>query len=291
MSDTLPKNYIRTFENSVRHLAQQGTSRLINFCDVVNKQSEGHAWERMAASEASDKTARLQDTPNNNTDSSRRLTIVGTKNVGDSSEQEDIAQMLIDPNSNYAKSHGMAMRRAQDDLIISAALGDSRNGDGTALAMPAGQVIGDGTASFNYDMVTETTEKFLVNDVDPDEEKVFVISPIQMRKLLQITEARSADYANIQTLQAKGVVENWMGYTWIVSNRLKLDATVQPTTGMNCFAMTKRAMGYQNAKDITCEIAKDPSKSFAWRIYTMMVAGSVRVEDEHMVHVNVADAL
>ena len=44
-----------------------------------------------------------------------------------------------------------------------------------------------------FDLVTEVTERFMADDVDPEEEKVFVVSPAGARKLLQLTEATSGD--------------------------------------------------------------------------------------------------
>ena len=74
--------------------------------------------------------------------------------------------------------------------------------------------------SLNFDLITQVTEKFMDNDIDPDEPKCFVIGPVQARKLLQLTEATSGDYNAVRPLTAMGYVESWMGYAWIVSTRL-----------------------------------------------------------------------
>jgi hypothetical protein len=107
---------------------------------------------------------------------------------------------------------------------------------------------------------------------------------------MQLTEATSADYVKTQALQqlsSTGIVPNWMGFTWVVSNRL-----LEPVGGqLSCLAFTKRAIGLQVNKDIWARVAEDPTISFAWRIYTAMTAGAVRVEDEQIVHAHVKDAL
>ena len=125
MSTTVDNAFVETYMNNVRHLAQQGNTRLRQFVMVENRQSEGHNWDRIAAAAATQKTTRKQATPDNNTAWSRRKSIPVVYNVGDSTEQEDITQMLVDPNSNYARAHGMAMRRAMDDEIIAAAIGQA----------------------------------------------------------------------------------------------------------------------------------------------------------------------
>ena len=190
MGASISKVYIETYERTVRHLAQQGITRLRPWVTERGVQSKAHNWERIAATAATQKSARKVATPDDDTQWSRRQSIPVTYHTGDVTEPEDIVQMIVDPNSNYAKAQAMAMRRAHDDEIIAKAVGDSRDGDGNTVTFAAGQSIGDGSVAINFDIVTQVTEKFMNNDIDPDEDKVFVISPAQARKLLQLTEAR-----------------------------------------------------------------------------------------------------
>lgn len=279
--------YIQTYERTVRHLAQQGVSRLRPFVTERPVGGENHNWERLAEGTSEAKVnGVLTPTPTNDIDFSRRVSVAKTQHTATSTEQEDPSMMLVDPNSNLAQSQAMAMKRAYDDEIIAAATGDSIDGDGAAVTFPVGQIVGDGTAPISFDLVTEVTELFLANDVDPDEPKVFVVGPTQVRKLLQLTEVTSADYVALQAL-INGQVAYWMGYTWICSTRL-----LEPSAGeLTCFAMTRRALGLQVNKDIWTKVAEDPSQSFAWRIYTASTFGATRVEDEHIVQVHVADNL
>jgi len=287
MGNSIANVYIQTYERTVRHLAQQGITRLRPWVQERGVQSEGHNWERIAAATATQKTTRKQATPDNDTAWSRRKSIPVTYDVGDVTEPEDIVQMLVDPNSNYAKAHGMAMKRAHDDEIIKAATGDSRDGDGNTVVFPAGQLVGNGSVAITFDIVTQVTELFMENDIDPDEQKVFVISPAQCRKLLQLTEATSGDYNAMRPLSSKGYIESWMGYTWIVSTRL-----LAPTGGeVTCFAMTRQALGLQMNKDIWVRVSEDPSISYAWRIYAASSFGAIRVEDEHIVQVHLSETI
>jgi hypothetical protein len=291
MSATIPAVYVQTYETNVRHLAQQGITRLRPWVDERSVQSEGHNWERMAATIAQQKTTRAQPTPDNETAWSRRKSIPVTYDTGDVTEVEDIVQMIVDPNSNYARAQAMAMKRAYDDEIISAAVGDSRDGDGNAIVFDdTNQEVGTGLTAITYDLVTQTSEIFMNNDIDPDEGKVFVISPAQARKLLQLTEATSGDYNAMRPLTSQGYIESWMGYTWIVSTRLQ-DPAINAAGESYCFAMTKKALGLQVNKDIWVEIAQDPSISFAWRIYCASTYGAIRVEDEQLVRLDLTETI
>jgi hypothetical protein len=75
-------------------------------------------------------------------------------------------------------------------------------------------------------------------------------------------------------------VKNWLGFNWLVSNRL----TVPLAGQLSCLAFTMRALGFDMKKDIWARVAEDPSVSFAQRVYSAFTGGATRVEDEHIVH-------
>jgi hypothetical protein len=54
--------------------------------------------------------------------------------------------------------------------------------------------------------------------------------------------------------------------------------------------MTKKAIGMQVNKDIWTRVAEDPGISFAYRIYSEMHLGAIRVEDKHLVRCAVSEA-
>ena len=288
--NTIANVYVQTFENNVRHLAQQSQTKLRGKVQERSVHSENHNWERLGIVEAEDKTTRLQPTPSQDVPWSRRVSLAGTFNAADSTEQEDPVQMLVDPNSNLTRALAMAMKRKTDDIIIEAATSDALDGEGANIPLPAEQTIGDGTDPISFDFITEVQERFMENDIDPDMPKCAVVGPTQVRKLMQLTEQTSADYVNrqaLQTLNASGIVPNWMGFLWIMSTRL-----LEPSPGeKSCLFFTDRAIGLQVNKDITARVAEDPSVSFAWRIYLHATMGAVRVEDEQIVHLHVADTV
>jgi hypothetical protein len=289
---SIPLMYVQSYERTVRFLAQQSITRLRPWVAETAVNSATHGWERIQKSEAILKDSRDADTPEILNTFSRRLSTAITMHTGDTVEQEDIVQTLIDPNSAIATSQGYSMRRAIDTEIISAASSaTAANGSGSADAMDPNQIIGvTGTpVPFTFDLVTQVSEIFMENDVDPDEPKVFVLSPAQARKLLQLTEATSGDYNAMKPLTAKGYVESWMGYTWVVSTLLQ-DPAGDGSESL-CFAMTRKAIGLQMNRDTWVRIAEDPTKSFMWRLYCAGTYGAVRVEDKQIVQIVAANAI
>jgi len=299
MAISVSNAYVETFESNVRHLAQQRNTRLRQFVTTVNKQSEAHNWDRLAASDYRVKSSPRMVSPaggngsgavdsTDGLDWTRRKTLIGTYDTGEVVEQEDIVQMLIDPKSSSVTNLGMNMSRAVDDVIITAATGNALDGDGGNVGFPAGQVIGSASTVMSLDVVLQVDELFGQNDVDPDEAKVMVINPTIKRKLMQLLEVTSSDF-QAQKALATGVLPNWMGYTWIVSNRL-----LNPDAAdgdVSCLAFTKKALGLHVARDITAKVGERTDMSFAWQLYCMMSMAAVRVEDEHIVHVHLKNSI
>ena len=288
MAINIDNVYIQTFERNVRHLAQQSQSRLRRCVTERAVSSEKHNWERIGPTDAVLKASARTPTPENDADWTRRVSMNQTFHLGDTVEPEDIVQMLIEPKSNIAMSQAMAMRRQIDDIIITAATANALNGDGSTTALPASQVVGDGTGVISLDTILEVQEKFYSNDIQMDDMQraCMIIGPTQQRKLLQLMEVTSGDYQNSQAL-ATGYMPNWLGFDWIVSTRLQAPVAGQ----IDCLCFTPQAIGLQVNKDLTTKVGEDPSLSFAWRIYSMLTMGAVRVEDEHMVRIHLKDAI
>lgn len=285
---TIDAAYIQTYETNVRHLAQQGKSRLRGRVMEKAKQSQYHNWERFGAQEATTKSGQRVATPVQDQSWTRRVSTPITKHMGSVTELEDPVQMLVDPNSTIARAQGMGMGRAIDDIIIDAFDADALDEDGATVAFDAviTQTVGDGTDEISGDIIKEVLEKFYSRDIEGDIPKCIVIGEKQLRSMLMEDELINRDYM-MQTALATGVLPNYLGYDWIISTRLPAPAADE----LYCFAFTPFAMGLQVNKDVSSIVAQDPSLSFAWRIYSYMTMGCVRVEDEHIVRIHVADTV
>ena len=297
MAITVTNAYVESFEATVRQLAQQKNSRLRMCVSEINKQSETHNWDRLGASTARDKTSARMVSPAGGNGSgavgaidglawTRRNTTTATKDTGEVIEKENIVQMLIDPKSATTENLVMNMQRKIDDIIIVAATAAAGDGAGGTVAFTAGQTIGDYTTEITLDHILEVDELFMTNDVDPDEERYFVIGPKQRRKLMQLIEVTSSDFQAQQAL-ATGYLPNFMGFNWIVSNRLNVPTTDQ----LDCLAFTKKGIGLHVAGDIDVSVAERPDMSFAWQVYLQMSMAAVRVEDEHVVRFKAKDTV
>jgi hypothetical protein len=285
MANTVSNAYVSTFEANVRFLAQQKGSKLRQYCQYRGEKSKNHNWDRVGKLTAVTKAGRAVASPVNDTPYSRRTDAQVTKHAGDLIEPEDFVQMMSDPASNTTVAISYAMGRAMDALIIAAATGNAVDGAGANVAFnnggtPAGtQLVGDGTSAITLDLVAQVTQLFMLNDIEPEQGKVFVVGPVQVRQLIEMEKATSTFYVNAKALAESGMVKNWMGYTWIFSNLL----TVAAAGTLDCLAFSEMALGLHLTKDIWAQAQQDPSRSFAWQIYSAFTGGAVRVEDEHLV--------
>jgi hypothetical protein len=273
----------RTYEANLRSLSQQRGSKLRQFT-IERHEPNMHLWDRIAQLPfgATGLNARVSGgaTPEVQATIDRRRTTPAAYDVGHLVDPDDVANVTLDPKSAILQEQANVIGRKFDDIIITAALGATLAEDGTSTAFPtATQSLGSATQPFDFNFITSVNEKFWVNNVPTDEEKVFVIRPNGAKKLLQMTQATSSDYVMAQALASTGYVENWLGYTWIVSNLLPNVAGLQ----YYYLAMTKRAMGLHITKDIWSRVSESTEKSFAWRVYSAFSAGAVRIEDEHVV--------
>ncbi len=296
MAGEIQQVFVDAFRDNLRHLTQQKTSKLRSYTDQWSPEAETGAWDRLSKAEMVAKT-RNAATGDARREWTRRIAIATTFKDHELVEVEDPSMMLQDPNSNLTTSMGYAAGRRIDDTIISAAIGNAtevvrdplhpaHTGTHTpsAVALPATQVVGDGTAGLSFDLVTEAQELFMNNDIDPDVPKIFVVGPRQVRELMNLTENTSADYVQARALQQYGIVPNWLGFTWIASTRLGGNSGQR-----DCFAMTYDAVGLHIPQDLTVFVQRDPSQQYAWRPYCQMNLGAVRIEDEKVVKCTVAD--
>lgn len=287
MAFTIDNAKVKTFENNVRHLAQQHESRMRLWCQEKDITSASHSFKRIGAQSLAPKNGRRQATPVNDSVWSNRIATPTPYDGGDTVESEDEAAMIINPSSEICTAFGYAVKRQYDDILINACFSNTLDEAGNVNAFPAAQGLGDYTTEFDFVFTTAVNTLFLKNEIPAEVEKAIVIGPNQARKLLHETRATNSQFVGqAQALVDGGFIRKWMGFTWIVSNRLLAPAAGQ----IDCIALTKRALGLLVTQDLFMRVAEDPSISFATRIYTKLVAGACRVEDEQIVRLKLKDS-
>lgn len=289
----IQNHYVRTFESNVIHLVQQKTSKLRRA--VTEKKpgaSEKHAFRVVGARGAMSARANVganagkrTATPYTDTVYNDRVAISQVYGTADSYSKADLVRMLEDPQSVLTAAMAAQVGRTYDDVIIAALFAAANDSAGNANAFPAGNQLGGAAVAPDFSLVKTVRESILEKDIDPDEEVFLVVSPNFVTNLLTDAKATSVDYANGKALQAGGIVQGWMGFTWIVSNRLTKPVAGPPAQVYGA-AFTKDAMGLLILDEGSADVGKNPAAWFDTTVQMQCDIGSVRIQDDKVFRVH-----
>lgn len=289
MSFQITEAFVQKYNSNMMLRAQQEGSRLRGAVTVETGVGKQFSFDYVGAVAAQAITDRNGDSPMIATPHNRRWAILTGYETGDLIDTIDKVQMLADPTSAYIRTHGDAMGRAMDDVIIAAATGTAVTGEtGTTTASLSLTVAvnswaygsGSGNAGLTISKLIEARSKLVAAEGIMDGEPLyFCCGQQQIANLLATTEATSEDFASVKAL-VKGDVETFMGFKFIRSERLALSGS-----NRTCFAFAKSGIGLAIGKDITSEVDRRADKRFSWYAYFQMFIGAVRLEEEKVVSV------
>lgn len=282
MSSQITTAFVNQFSANIQMLSQQMGSLLRNAVDVESVNGEKAFFDQVGAAAAVLRTSRHADTPIVDTPHSRRMVTMSDYEYADLIDDQDKVRLLVDPTSTYSRAAAAAMGRAMDDVILSAALGSAQTGkDGsTTTSLPSGQKIVHGSAGLTIAKLVEAKEKLDSGNVDPSIARNIVVSPKQISDLLNNTTVTSSDYNTVKAL-AMGEINTFVGFNFIVSNRLAVDGNAD-----------RRVIAFAT-DGIKCAIGKEPSarideradKSYATQVYYCQSVGATRMEESKVVEI------
>ena len=282
MSTQITTAFVNQFSSNVSMLSQQMGSLLRPAVDVESVTGEKAFFDQVGEAAAVARTSRHQDTPLVTTPHSRRQVSVTTFEWADLIDDSDKVRMLIDPTSSYARAAAAAIGRAMDDEIIDALGGDAKTGkDGsTTTSFPAGQKIAVGGAGLTIAKLVSAKKLLDANDVDPSVKRYIVVSPEQIEDLLNSTTVTSSDFNTVKAL-VQGDINTFVGFEFIVSNRLKVDGS----SNRLVYAFAQDGIKLAVGKDVMARIEERADKSFSTQIYYCASFGSTRMEEDKVVEI------
>ena len=130
MSFDVSTAFVQQYKTNVEMLLQQRGSKLRNavMSDSYTGKA-GKAVEQIGPVTAQKRTTRHADTPLISTPHDARWVYPTDYEWADLVDDQDKLKMLVDPSSAYAINGAMALGRAIDDEIITAAFGDAKTGE------------------------------------------------------------------------------------------------------------------------------------------------------------------
>ncbi len=286
MSSQITTSFVEQYSSNVAMLSQQMGSKLRSSVDVEKVTGKNAFFDQVGVTAAQLRTSRHGDTPQIDTPHSRRRLSLADYEWADLVDDVDKVRMLVDPTSSYARAAAAAMNRAMDDVIITAFNASASTGvaGGDSTALPSGQKTATSDQSDGLTITKLLAAKKILdnNDVDPSLRRYIVCGPQQISDLLGTTQVTSADFNSVRAL-ATGAVNSFMGFEFIMSTRLNMDAT--NTTDRLIFAYTEDAIKLGIGKDISAKISERADKSYSTQVYYGMSLGAVRMEEEKVVQI------
>jgi hypothetical protein len=286
MSNQITTAFVQQYSSNVQMLSQQMGSLLRGVVDVESVVGKNAFFDQVGKTTAVLRSSRHADTPQIDTPHSRRRVSLADYEWADLIDNADKVRLLIDPTSSYAKAAAAAMGRAMDDVIIAALGGTAYTGEtgSTSVPLPSEQkpYSASQTDGLTVAKLLKAKELLDLADVDPSLPRFIVVSPKQISDLLNTTEVKSSDFNTVKAL-AQGQLDSFLGFKFIVSNRLKFDAT--NTDDRLAYAFTSDAIKLAIGQDVIARIDERADKSYSTQVYYAMSIGATRMEEEKVVEI------
>ena len=287
MSNQITTAFVQQYSNNVQMLSQQKGSLLRSAVDVETVTGKNAFFDQVGSALAVKRTTRHADTPQMDTPHARRRVSLVDYEYADLIDNQDKIRTLIDPTSAYASAAAYALGRAQDDEIIAALSGTAYTGEtgSTATALPSAQKITEGgTNGLTIAKLRSAKEILDAASVDPSIARYIAVSPKQITDLLGTTEVTSSDFNSVKAL-ANGEVNSFLGFNFIVSNRL-----TSASSKRLCLVWAMDGCKMAIGQDLMTRIDERADKGYATQVYYCMSIGATRMEEAKVVEVQCTES-
>ena len=141
-----------------------------------------------------------------------------------------------------------------------------------------------GTDGLTIAKLRTAKEKFDSASVDPSIPRYIVVGPKQISDLLGTTQVTSSDFNTVKAL-ANGEVNTFLGFNFIVSNRLTIASSKRL-----CLAYAMDGIKMAIGQDLMTRIDERSDKGYSTQIYVCQSIGATRMEEEKVVTIEAHEA-
>ena len=287
MSNQITTAFVQQYSNNVQMLSQQKGSLLRAAVDVETVVGKNAFFDQVGVASAVKRLTRHSDTPRMDTPHARRRCSLSDYEYSDLIDNQDKIRTLIDPTSAYATAAAYALGRAQDDEIIAALSGTAFTGEtgSTSTVLPSSQKITEaGTDGLTIAKLRSAKEILDASSVDPSIPRYIAVSPKQITDLLGTTEVTSSDFNTVKSL-ANGEVNSFLGFNFIVSNRL-----TSASSKRLCLVWAMDGCKMAIGQDSMTRIDERADKGYAHQVYVCQSLGATRMEEDKVVTIEAHEA-
>jgi hypothetical protein len=307
MSALITEAFVQEFGANIYMLSQQKGSKLRPFVRNETINGKSKAFDRIGAvDDPQEKTGRHSNTPQVDTEHSRRWCFLKDYHWADLIDDTDKIRVLNEPTSEYVMAAMWSFGRYMDTVILTAADATVTTGEDAdgSVAFPNAQrfAANDGTALTNMNVAAliAIRELFGLNDVDEDIQLHLACTQRQISSLLEDDQVTSSDYNTVKAL-VRGEVNEYMGFKFHRTNRVRTQATalaasvVDGSVGAGAGALlnTRKCVAWAEdglilgvGADIKSRVSERDDKNYSTQAFASMSIGGVRMEEEKVVIVH-----
>lgn len=286
--------FVQQYKNTVELLLQHNGSKLRSAVSNGNYTGKAaKAIEQVGVVTPVKNMSRHSDTPVISTPQDARWIFPNDYDWADLIDDQDKLRMIIDPQSAYAQAAMMAMGRAMDEEILSAAVGASRTGENgtTSTAfdtnMDVGVSVGGTNSGLNVAKLRSAKRLLMARGVDIDNDPLYVvITAADHDSLLNEIQVASTEY-NTTPVLVNGKVQSFLGFNFIhveytlASNYPQAAANTALVSGgtrtLPYFSRSGLHLGMWN--DLSVSIDRRSDKRNSTQIYVTGTFGATRTQE------------
>lgn len=278
--------YARQYQKTLSLLCQQKGSKLRDTVMVdTDFVGEYKFYNQIDATDTVEKTTRHQTTPIIEPDLKRRRVSRREWIHNFVLDESDEIGMGLNPAGSYMISAVNAHGRRMDDRIIAQATGTAYTGQAGATETSLTTTIANGGTGLTKSKVIEARKTLLGNDVDMDNEELYlIIGEEQWEDLLDVTEVVSSDY-NTEKVLTGGVVGSWLGFKIIISTRLAVASSIR-----KCLCYAKSGIQLAIAKDFKAKVDQRSDLNYSWQFWSNMHIGATRMDEKKVIAIDCSEA-
>lgn len=294
MSVNITTYYAQQYAKVLNQLAQQHGSRLRVACTEQSYVGKaGSPVEQVGAITMQPVVSRYAPIVRVDAPTDRRWVYPSDFSLPQQFDNFDKLRLLIDPKGEFTTNALDAAGRQIDDLIISGMFGTAKTGETgqNSTAFLAGNVVSvqqgaTAPTGLTVAKLREGKRLLLANEAVSDDEQIYVVAQAtQIDNLMAEAQVVSTDFNNTAVL-ANGKLNNFMGCTFIRSERLPTGTDDQAGTSRKIGMWTKKGMHFGIWNDITTDISQRKDlEGLPWQAYVFMTAGATRLEEKRCVQI------
>lgn len=285
MTVTINQNYVSKFGADLYHLVGSYGSKLKGIFREEMAKGEKHFFDRLGNFSVSERTDSNAPTVLQNAARSRRMATVKMYDAAVGVDALDVNKMLIDPTNDYAKKLAGKHGEKFDNVLLNALIGTAASGaDGSSSTAfdTANQQIAHGSAGLTAAKFNQALRILQSNRVDIMRDEVILIANARgIEDLLGENTLTSFDFQNQKVLAGKEL-PMYRGVKILWSEDIPDYTAGSVFRGILC---TRDALKVAISQDMKVEIDKRPDLSNIYQVFTSMMYGAVRMEEEKVVDI------